>query len=77
MSKFKQREMPWHHILEHDSCIDAMIHQDKELNELRQRVEKLEMALRDASFRDWAESYDSWYCSQINYDLVREYERAF
>lgn len=76
MSKFKQREMPWHEIIECDYCMDLIVNQDREIQILKQRIETLELELQDASFRDWADSYDNWYSSQINYDLVQEYERG-
>jgi len=72
MSKFKQRDMSWDYLIDCDLCIDLNIAQAQEIALLKRRVEYLESFLKDASFREWAESYDSWYAAQLNYDLFED-----
>ena len=76
MSKFKQREMLWSDIYDYETCIESNIMLTKENLDLKRRVELAESKLTDASFREWAEAYDSWYSSQINYDLLKEYDQC-
>jgi hypothetical protein len=72
MSKFKNNNFNFPTIIDYDLCVETIFDQMKEIEYLRHRVKALEIALKDASFQEWAECYDNWYSKQINFDFIEE-----